>query len=71
MKITIDISDEAATLIQRFLDGTRENGNSHGKLTMESLAAMLLEDVSLAVRRPGSWEGANMTTVLTSHGYEP
>lgn len=30
---------------------------------------MLMQDVAYAVRRPGSWEGANMIQVLMSHGY--
>jgi hypothetical protein len=42
---------------------------SHGPLDLERLVHMLLEDVALAVHRPGSWEGANMLTVLASHGY--
>ena len=33
------------------------------------LTAILKEDVVLAARRPGSWEGANMLQVLTSHGF--
>jgi hypothetical protein len=70
MKITIDIPDNSAALIKTFIDGTSEDANTHGKLTIESLAEMLLEDVVLAVRRPGSWEGHNMIQVLTSHGYE-
>jgi hypothetical protein len=33
-------------------------------------ARMLLEDVALSMRCPGSWEAANMRAVLGSHGYE-
>ncbi len=33
------------------------------------LITTLKEDVVLAVQRPGSWEGANMLTVLQSHGF--
>jgi hypothetical protein len=72
MRITIDIRDEDAELIREFLDYTRTldtTFNSHGPLDMKRLARMLLEDVALAVRRPGSWEGSNMWQVLTSHGY--
>lgn len=47
----------------------RGDFNSHGSLDIKRLARMLLEDVALAVRRPGSWEGANMRQVLRSHGY--
>lgn len=34
-----------------------------------SLTGLLLEDAALAQRRPGSWEGANLATVLEAHGY--
>jgi hypothetical protein len=70
MKIAIEVSDQDAALVAEFvgLYGQRPD-SSHGPLTVEKLAAMLLEDVALAIRRPGSWEGANMGTVLTSHGY--
>ncbi len=37
-------------------------------LTPEELLAFLKEDVMLAARRPGSWEGANMIQVLLCHG---
>jgi hypothetical protein len=63
MKITIEISDDDAKHIKQFLDAAPDQG-SHGKLTMKTLAQMLMQDVALAVRRPGSWEGANMDNVL-------
>jgi hypothetical protein len=71
MKIAIEISGDDAQLVQAFVDGTADDANTHGKLTIETLAAMLLEDVALAMRRTGSWEGHNMSEVLISHGYEP
>lgn len=43
--------------------------STHGPLTVEKLATLLLEDVALTMRRPGWWEGANMATVLGSRGY--
>jgi hypothetical protein len=69
-KIEIEISQEDAELIKEFLElrGQSER-SSHGNLTLETLTKMLLEDVALAVRRPGSWEGSNMNQVLNSHGY--
>lgn len=71
MNITLTIPEADAALIRRFLDATRQSAAStHGTLTMDALAALLLEDVALMVRRPGSWEGANMAQVMTSHGYE-
>jgi hypothetical protein len=70
MKIEIEISDQDAELIEQFMDENQnETGNTHGPLDMIILAGMLLEDVALAVRRPGSWEGSNMSQVLCSHGY--
>jgi len=70
MKITVTISDANAALIQTFLDATRGvTFCTHGPLDMAKLTRMLLEDVALMVRRPGSWEGSNMATVMTSHGY--
>jgi len=69
-KFTVDVSEDDLKLIERGLVRmNRSDGNSHGPLDVQRLAAMLLEDVALAVRRPGSWEGANMGQVLTSHGY--
>lgn len=38
-------------------------------VTPKELTAVLKEDVVLAAERPGSWEGANMLTVLTAHGF--
>lgn len=38
-------------------------------VTPEELILTLKEDVVLAVERPGSWEGSNMLTVLSSHGF--
>lgn len=74
MQVTVEIPDEDAKLIQQLLDALDDSSeafNSHGKLDIATLTRMLLEDVALAWRRPGSWEGANMTQVLSSHGYEP
>ncbi len=70
MKIEIEITREEAEMIEEFITGNRTGEfNSHGPLDMTVLARMLMEDVALAVRRPGSWEGSNMIQVLTSHGY--
>ena len=71
IKIEIQIDDDTAIYINRFL-GTQEpesQATTHGPLDTAGLTKMLLEDVALAVRRPGSWEGARMTDLLTSHGY--
>jgi hypothetical protein len=71
MKIEIEISDQDATMIEQFMDENQSGEfNSHGPLDMIVLAEMLLQDVALAVRRPGSWEGSNMIQVLICHGYQ-
>jgi len=70
MKIQITIPENDSKLIKQFLTSTKGTEFcSHGSLTMEKLSAMLLEEVALGVRCPGSWEGSNMITVLASHGY--
>lgn len=73
MKITIEIPAADAELIKKVLlhfnTEPVDELTTHGPLTMEKLAKMLLEDVALAWRRPGSWEGSNMINVLQSHGY--
>ena len=69
--ITVTIESAEVRLIQQFLAITHdESACSHGALDLPQLAAMLLEDVALMVRRPGSWEGSNMAQVMASHGYE-
>lgn len=71
MKITVTIPDSDANLIRQFLAATKGvTTTTHGQLDMPKLTALLLEDVALMVRRPGSWEGSNMATVMQSHGYE-
>jgi hypothetical protein len=71
MKITIEISDADAMYISRLIDLVNlDDANTHGNLTFEMLGRVLFEDVALAMRRPGSWEGANMAQVLSSHGYQ-
>lgn len=71
MKIRIEIDDADAALSEAVLvQAQDDNHNSHGPLTKKRLAEMLLEDVAVAVRRPGSREGANMLRVLESHGYQ-
>jgi hypothetical protein len=70
MKITVDISDADVELIREFLATTKTvTASTHGPLDMRKLTTMLLEDVALMVERPGSWEGANMAQVMSSHGY--
>jgi hypothetical protein len=71
MQITVNVSVRDLELIQIFLDTTqgRTDGCTHGQLDLARLVNMLLQDVALMMRRPGSWEGSNMTQVMQSHGY--
>lgn len=69
VKIDISLDDlETIELALNRMAGS-PHATSHGPLDLPRLISMLLEDVALAMRRPGSWEGANMITVLQSHGY--
>lgn len=71
MKLELEIRDEDAEWIALALAACQESGcNSHGPLDIHRLARLLLEDVALAMRRPGSWEGANMRQLLRAHGYK-
>ena len=73
--IQIDISTETARSIVELAerctaaDQERSGATTHGPLTVKALLAMLAEDAAMTITRPGSWEGANMATVLESHGY--
>lgn len=74
MKLTIELSDQDAADLRKLVDHMNANAAeascSHGRLDLVKLATLLLEDAALAQRRPGSWEGANMATVLEAHGYQ-
>jgi len=78
MKITLNsrelldlaITGDDVRLIEYFIESTADTvACSHGPLDMQTLVTMLLEDVALMMRRPGSWEGSNMAQVMSSHGY--
>lgn len=75
-KISIEVSDATAANLRELAirctqeNERREGSTSHGALTPATLLAMLAEDAGLVISRPGSWEGANMAQVLSSHGYE-
>lgn len=72
-KITITIEESTFESIKSLVDQINvesiDDSNSHGKLTVKSAIEMIVEDLGLAESRPGSWEGANMAQVLSSHGY--
>ncbi len=73
--IRIDVDDDTIALLTQLArlctqaDQGREGATTHGALTVPALLAMLAEDAAMVIRRPGSWEGANMATVFSSHGY--
>lgn len=69
VKIEVQLSEKDVKRVQAVLDGSEEGQGSYGKLDMNRLVQMLLGDVALTIRRPGSWEGANMLRVLEAHGY--
>jgi hypothetical protein len=69
-KLTIELSEDETTVLNVLLRHSGDNkATSHGKLDLAGLATMLLQDAALTIMRPGSWEGANMITVLRGHGY--
>lgn len=72
MKIEIEIDDDIFADVERFLarQDPESGANTHGHLDVAGLVQMLLEDVVLTERRPGSWEGEKMDALLASHGYE-
>lgn len=74
-EITIDIAEDTIALLADLVrtctraDRARDGATTHGPLTVPTLVAMLAEDAAMIISRPGSWEGANMANVLSSHGY--
>ncbi len=75
IRLEFEIDDSDWRYIKAVIDGSdwaEKTGGicSHGTLDLHGLVRMLLTDVALSVRRPGSWEGSNMLQVLTSHGYD-
>jgi hypothetical protein len=74
--ITIEIPDDLADQLEKLAklcaeaDQAREGATTHGPLTVPALLAMRAEDAGMVLTRPGSWEGSNMGTVFSSHGYQ-
>lgn len=71
VQIRITLQPEIHAVLVAWLKAVQGCEGTHGDLTLNSLAAMLLEDVALATTRPGSWEGSSMGELLLKHGYEP
>jgi len=76
MKVIIEITEKTAAELAELvkvcteIDAEREGATTHGPLTVERLLVMLADDAGMIISRPGSWEGSNMATVLSSHGYQ-
>ena len=74
--ITIEIADDLADQLEKQAklcteaDQARDDATTHDALTVPALLAMLAENASMVLTRPGSWEGSNMDTVFSSHGYQ-
>jgi hypothetical protein len=74
--VTIEIPDDLAyqltELASRCTEADQDRGGAttHGPLTVSTLLAMLAEDAVMILTRPSSWEGSNMNTVLSAHGYQ-
>lgn len=70
MKLTIEVPKTVHDCLTELVDECQTSDSSHGPLTVETLARMLLEDAAMVVSRPGSWEGAGLRRVLAAHGYQ-
>jgi hypothetical protein len=70
--IELGLTGDDVRLVELFIETTADaTACTHGPLDMQTLITMLLEDVALMISRPGSWEGSNMSQVMSSHGYSP
>lgn len=76
-KILVELSDEDAANLAELArrcsqaDQASEGATSHGPLeNAAAVLAMLAEDAAMAIRRPGSWEGAGLIRHLAAHGYD-
>lgn len=74
--VDVRLSRELHTTIRQLLRGVNashqvkvEQACTHGLLTVAGALEMLAEDLGMVETRPGSWEGSNMASVLSSHGY--
>jgi hypothetical protein len=72
-QIIVEVTEGTAASLAKLVRErmSAENGaNTHGKLDVPGLLAMLAEDAAMVMERPGSWEGAAMGGLLASHGRE-
>lgn len=75
-RFVVEVDESSAVnlceLAYRCTRASEQDGSftSHGALSVPAMLAMLAEDAAMVITRPGSWEGANMAQVFSSHGYE-
>lgn len=75
-QILIRVSENTANNLNELVElcnrenSRRDGCTSHGALSLSRLMSMLAEDAAMVITRPGSWEGANMAQVFSSHGYD-
>ena len=62
---TVELSEEEAEIFETVVSCWRDWNDK--PLSPEAFLAMLVDDVILTHKRPGSWEGSNMHDVLISH----
>ena len=70
-RISLDVPEEQATEIESWLRHTNDDTGSHGRLDLQLLAEILLEDAFWATKRPRNWEADFMLQLLRGHGYAP
>ena len=69
VKFTAEMEADTAALVNKFVALNQHTENSHGPMTVEKLAGMLLEDVAAMMRDNTTWQGGHMAVVLSQHGY--
>jgi uracil DNA glycosylase len=67
--LTVDLPPETVALINKFVALNQHTKNTHGPMSWEKLAQMLLEDVAAAVKDNTTWQGGHAALVLSEHEY--
>lgn len=67
--IRVQLSDDQINDLKILLESYGKHSLGCPVTSISALAEMLLSDAAEVINRPGSWEGANMATVLRSHGW--
>ena len=72
-RLVVEVDEASAVNLYELADRCTRASKNDGASTSHralSVPAMLAEDAAMVITRPGSWEGANMAQVFSSHGYE-